>query len=252
MVKGTREFEVMLYDAGPDKKATVRSLFNYMQATADSHSRSLGTSLGDFADKNLTWVYSRHYTKIIAMPCIYERIYCETWRSGFNRHFVRRDFNIFGSKGEKLAEAAASLALIDLNNRKPVEIPGFIKDQLEPEKGEAVPYNFPSIESIDSYDYIYTSQVRYEDIDVNKHMNNASYAQVIFESVPDGFKSRYELKSMDINFRGEAFAGDLLECMIKKEAPGIFLHKIIAGNEKKVILNARSEWRGVEKFLKKQ
>jgi medium-chain acyl-[acyl-carrier-protein] hydrolase len=246
MIKGTREFEVMLYDAGPDKKATVRSLFNYMQATADFHSRNLGTSLGDFADKNLTWVYSRYYTKIIAMPCVYERIYCETWRSGFNRHFVRRDFNIFSSKGEKLAEAAASLALIDLNRRKPVEIPVFIKDQLEPEKGEAVPYSFPSIENIDKYDYIYTTQVRYEDTDINRHMNNASYAQIIFESVRDKFKSRYKLKSIDINFRGEVFAGDMLECMTQKTDTGIFLHKMIAGNEKKVILKAESEWIGAE------
>ncbi len=246
MLKGTREFEVMLYDSGPDKRATVRSLFNYMQATADFHSRSLGTSLGDFADKNLTWVYSRYYTRIIAMPCIYEKIFCETWRSGLDRQFVRREFNIFSSKGEKLAEAAASLALIDLNNRNPVEIPGFIKDQFEPEKGFALDYDFPSIEKIDNHDYKYTTQVRCEDIDINRHMNNASFAQILFESVADNFKNRLELASMDINFRGEAFAGDFLECMIKQEDAGVFLHKIIAGNGKKVILNARSEWRGVE------
>lgn len=246
MVKGRREFEVMLYDAGADKRATVRSIFNYMQATADLHSRSLGTSLGDFADQNLTWVYSRYYTKIIAMPYIYDKIYCETWRSGSNRHFVRREFNIFSKKGEKLAEAAASLALIDLKKRKPVEIPGFIKDQLEPGKGEVESCSFFTIEEIDSYDYIYTSHVRYEDIDINGHMNNASYAQIIFESVSANVKGGYELKSLDINFRGEAFAGDFLECMVKKAGSGIFLHKIIAGNDKKVILNARSDWRGVE------
>ena len=182
----------------------------------------------------------------MVMPCLYERIYCETWRSGLDRHFVRREFNIFSSKGEKLAEAAASLALIDLNKRKPVEIPGFIKDQFEPEKGFALDYDFPSIEKIDNHDYIYTTHVRCEDIDINRHMNNASFAQILFESIAHNFKNRLELTSMDINFRGEAFAGDFLECMIKKEQAGVFLHKIIAGNEKKVILNARSEWRGVE------
>ena len=99
-----------------------------------------------------------------------------------------------------------------------------------------MPYSFPPIEKIESYDYIYNIKVRREDIDINKHMNNASYAQIIFESVIDRFENRYELKSMDINFRGEAFAGDMLECMVKKSDSGIFLHKIIAGDEKKIIL----------------
>lgn len=245
MSRGSREFEVMFYDTGPDSKATVRSLYNYMQAAADEHSRSLGTSLNDFADKNLTWVYSRYYTEIFALPRIYDKIICETWRSGFTGNFVKREFNISGINGEKLAVAVASLALIDMTKRKPVEIPDYIKEQLEPARGEAVAYNFPPIDKIESCDYIYNLKVRHEDIDINKHMNNASYAQILFESVIDRFENRYELKSMDINFRGEAFAGDMLECMVKKSDSGIFLHKIIAGDEKKIILNAISVWEDV-------
>lgn len=246
MNRGSREFEVMFYDAGPDSRATVRSLYNYMQAAADEHSRSLGTSLNDFADKKLTWVYSRYYTQIFELPRIYDRIVCETWRSGFTGNFVKREFKILRSNGEKLIEAAASLALIDVIKRKPVEIPDYIKEQLEPERGEAVAYSFPPIEKIKSYDYIYSLKVRREDIDINRHMNNASYAQILFESVIDNVKNGCELKSMDINFRGEAFAGDMLECMVKKIDSGIYLHKIISGDEKKIILNARSVWSVVE------
>lgn len=246
MNRGSSEFEVMLYDAGPDRRATVRSLYNYMQAAADEHSRSLGTSLNDFADKNLTWVYSRYYTEIFEFPLIYDTVVCETWRSGSTGNFVKREFNIFRSNGEKLAKAVASLALIDVIKRKPVEIPGYLKEQLEPEKGIAVEYNFPPIEKIESYDYVYNVKVRREDIDINRHMNNASYAQILFESVVDNFKNSYELKSMDINFRGEAFAGDILECMVKKTDSGVFLHKIISRDEKKVILNAESIWKCVK------
>ncbi|MFA5518658.1 MAG: acyl-ACP thioesterase domain-containing protein [Spirochaetota bacterium] len=243
MNRGAREFEVMFYDTGVDSKATVRSLYNYMQAAADEHSRSLGTSLNDFADKNLTWVYSRYYTEIFALPRIYDRIVCETWRSGYTGSFVKREFNISGSNGEKLVAAVASLALIDMKKRKPVEIPDYLKEQLEPAGGEAIAYNFPPIEKIENYDYIYDLKVRHEDIDINRHMNNASYAQILFESIIDRFENSYELKSMDINFKGEAFAGDMLECMVKKTGSGIFLHKIINRDDKRVILNAKSLWK---------
>lgn len=243
MNTGARKFEVMFYDTGVDSRATVRSLYNYMQAAADEHSRSLGTSLNDFANKNLTWVYSRYYTEVFALPRIYDRIVCETWRSGYTGNFVKREFNISGSNGKKLVAAVASLALIDINKRKPVEIPDYLKEQLEPARGEAIAYSFPSIEKIENYDYIYDFKVRYEDIDINRHMNNASYAQILFESVIDRFENRYELKSMDINFKGEAFAGDMLECMVKETGSGIFLHKIINRDNKRVILNAKSLWK---------
>jgi medium-chain acyl-[acyl-carrier-protein] hydrolase len=241
-LKGSKKFEVMLYDAGPGGAASVRSLFNYMQSAGDSHSRSLGTSLSDFADKNLAWVYSRYYIKILSLPRIYEKLICETWRSGINGNFVLREFSLSGIKGEKLAEAAASLALIDTISRKPVMIPEDIKEQLAIWKESSIKYNFPPIEKISDFDYIYETKVRYEDMDINRHMNNASYAQLVCESVISEFTS-IDLYTLDLNFRGEAFTGDLLACYVKNAGDNIFLHKICAGEEGRVILTAKSEWR---------
>lgn len=241
-IKGSKEFEVMLYDAGPGGAASVRSLFNYMQSAGDSHSRSLGTSLSDFAGKNLAWVYSRYYIKIISLPRIYQRLTCETWRSGINGNFVLREFSLSAPDGEKLAEAAASLALIDTISRKPVMIPEYIKEQLAIWKNSSMKYNFPPIEKIDDYDYIYETKVRYEDMDINRHMNNASYAQLVCESVMSKFTS-IDPDTLDLNFRGEAFSGDLLDCYVKSAGENIFMHKICAGQEGRLILTAKSEWR---------
>lgn len=241
-IKGSKEFEVMLYDAGPGGAASVRALFNYMQSTGDSHSRSLGTSLSDFADKNLAWVYSRYYIKILSMPRIYQKLTCETWRSGINGNFVLREFSLSVPGGEKLVEAAASLALIDTVSRKPVMIPEEIKEQLAIWKNSDLKYNFPPIEKIQDFDYIYETKVRYEDMDINRHMNNASYAQLVWESVLSRFSS-INLETLDLNFRGEAFAGDVLDCYVKKAGEDVFLHKICAGADGRVILTGKSEWR---------
>ena len=240
-IMGSKEFEVMLYDAGPGGTATVRSIFNYMQSAGDSHSRSLGTSLSDFADKNLAWVYSRYYVKILSMPRIYRKIICETWRSGINGNFVLREFTLSGVEGEKLVEAAASLALIDTVTRKPVMIPEHIKEELAIWNHSNMNYNFPPIEKIADFDYIYKTKVRYEDMDINRHMNNASYAQLVCESVISNFAS-IDIETLDMNFRGEAFTGDELDCYVKKIDAGLFLHKI-TGKEGRVLLTARSEWK---------
>jgi len=240
-LKGSKEFEVMLYDAGPGGGASIRSLFNYMQSAGDSHSRSLGTSLSDFADKNLAWVYSRYYIKILSMPRIYEKLICETWRSGINGNFVLREFRLSSAEGGKLVEAAASLALIDTVSRKPVMIPEHIKEELAIWSNSDLKYNFPPIEKISEFDYIYRTKVRYEDMDVNRHMNNASYAQLVYESVVSNFTS-IDMETLDMNFRGEAFTGDELDCYVKKIDAGLFLHKI-TGKEGRVVLTAKSGWR---------
>jgi len=213
---GKREFDVKLYDVGPDGKARVRALFNYMQSAADSHSMSLGTSMNIMSERNLTWVYARFYTEIERFPMMYDTVFCETWRSVVADGLVNREFLLSGTNGEVLLRAAASLALIDKTSRKPVEIPEFITSQLEPQRGRAVNYIPFNVEKTDNFDYVYRNDVRFEDMDINGHMNNASYAQMFFESSFSCMQKPLTLKKIDILFKGEIVYGDVINCGVKK------------------------------------
>lgn len=239
----TNEFTVQIHEAGPDLKARIKTLFNYMQISADQHSKSLGTSVSTMSEKNLTWVYSRFYAVVNKYPELYEKIYCTTWRSVVLKGLVCREFAINGHDGEVLVRATSSLALIDKTARKPVPIPESITSQLEEGKGRSVDFPGDIVEHKDEYDYIYDVKTRYEDIDINGHMNNASYAGIFFESAFENLRDTKIMKSIDISFRGEIIYGDELECtMAAIDSQGKYSHRLFNKTKGKVSANAVTEW----------
>lgn len=242
---GFSEFEVKLYDAGPDGKAKIRTLFNFMQSSADSHSKALGTSMELMAERNLTWVYARFYAEINSYPDMYESVKCETWRSGVTEGMVNREFVMTGIGGLELLRGTSSLALIDRGSRKPVEIPDFILQQFDSEKGRALHYPSLKVEIPEKNDYLYTQKTRYEDLDINGHMNNASYAQMFFESGYSVIQDRANLYSIDIMFKGEVFYDDMITCGISSASGDErrLIHKAFNEKREKVSATAVTEWR---------
>lgn len=243
-MKGTTEFEVMIHDAGPDSKARIKSLLNYMQSAADSHSKNLGTSMSFMAERNLTWVYSRFYAVIEQYPALYDKIRCETWRSELQGDFICREFIIHGDDERIGVRATSTLALIDKKSRKPVSIPELITSKLEHGKERSIDFPSKKIEHIYESDYIYRMKTRYEDIDLNGHMNNASYASLFFESVFEKMEIPMIMKTIDISFRGEILYRDELECGVFaiKDSPGKFYHKLYNRTKDRVCAYAVTEW----------
>jgi acyl-ACP thioesterase len=243
-MKGTTEFEVMIHEAGPDSKAGIKSLFNYMQSAADRDSRNLGTSKSIMAEQNLTWVYSRFYAEIEQYPDLYCKVRCETWRSVILGNFLCREFLISLDNGRNRVRATSSLALIDKNTRKPVPIPDIITSKIEFSKGRIIEFPSEIVEYKDDYDYIYAMKTRYEDIDINGHMNNASYASVFFESVFENLAGPMIMKSIDISFWGEILFKDELECEVSavKESPGKFYHRLFNKTKGRVSAYAVTIW----------
>lgn len=242
---GVSVFDVRLYDCGPDGKAGIRTLFNFMQSTADNHSKSLGTSVNLMSEKNLTWVYARFYAEIISYPAMYETVKCETWRSGITDGMVNREFIMKHSAGGEILRATSSLALIDRGTRKPVAIPDFIQNQFADDKGRALNYVAFPVDKTDKNDYIYTLRTRYEDIDINSHMNNASYAQMFFESGYSAIHNGSILNSIDIIFKGEVLYDETIRCssLHIDGADKNFYHRAFNENRGRVSAVAVTNWR---------
>lgn len=240
----TIEYTVQLHEAGPDLKARVKSLFNYMQSSADRHSKSLGTSVSFMSEKNLTWVYTRFYAVVERYPELYEKIYCKTWRSEAGDGLVSREFIVSSGDGGLLVRATSTLALIDKTTRKSVPIPEDIILKLEHRKDLSINFSGNIVEHVDEFDYIFSMKARYDDIDINGHMNNASYADVFFESAFENMKNPMVMKSIDILFKGEINYRDELECSIKSQpgTPWQFYHRLFNKTKGRVSAHAKTQW----------
>lgn len=235
------EFEIMIHDAGPDKKARIKSMFNFLQDTIDIHARVQGTSVRDIEDLNLSWVYSRFYAEVKRYPSLHEKIRCRTWRSRLDKYQAHREFTIHDSNDKPLLSATSSLVLIDRDTRRPVplNLPSSRLFETIPDK--AADYTRDRIPELESYEFTYRTHARYEDIDINSHMNNASYAQLFFESMPELAGSR-ELASIDISFRGEVSYLDVITCLSDRCSDNEFCQKMINETKGNVSALAMTRW----------
>ena len=243
---GSSSFQVKIYDADSKGRVKIRSLFNYMQSTADDHSKSLGTAMENMADFNLTWVYARFFINIFEYPKLYNSIVCTTWRSGVTDGMVNREFIMEDGYGKVFLKATSSLALIDKVSRKPVAIPEFISRDFERTRGRALLYNNVKFPAVEAYDHEYNLTVRYEDTDINNHLNNASYGQFVFESGYSYFKGSRIMSAMDIFFKHEVFYNENLYCRLKSvsslsEGSSLF-HNIFSSERGKAVAYAFTQW----------
>jgi len=239
-------YEVKFYEGDGSGLVTVRSLCNYLQAVANNHSRSRGTSIDHFEAENLTWVYSRFLLEITRYPKCFEPLTAYTWRSGFNTFFAYREFVIAGGDGLTAAAGTTVLALIDRDTRKPVPIPNSLTGQFAPELGSAIIRREERLSDPAGVDTGKEFPVRTSDIDINGHVNNAAYIEWITECVPEATARIMRPCSIEVDFLAEAFYGETIRSESGNEDGGAdesYLHRLVRTGDGRVTTRGRTRWK---------
>lgn len=180
-----------------------------MQEAAWSNATALGFSTVDLMENNITWVMNRMRLEIYRLPIHKEKIKIETWPAGMDKYFTKRDFRVWSEEGELLVEAASNWLVMNINTRKLIAIPSYIKDaNFVVERNNVVPiidkvkYNAASTANAKNI------QVSWFDIDINDHVNNIKYYQWILDSLGGEYLDNHRLIKIDITFKHEGKYGD--------------------------------------------
>lgn len=241
----TMDFDIMLQDVGYDSKIKVKSIFNIMQSSAINHSRKVASplALSSIIEKNFTWVYNRFYLEVDKYPKLYDTVTCETWRPKMGNNAIYREFLLMDRDKNSLSRGISSVVMIDMTKRKPVPLPETLREALKTDRQSVI--EFKDIHPVFEGEFTFTETVRarYDDIDINNHMNNSSYAQIFFENGYRLAQKGMQLKSIDIFFTGEIVYDDELECssgFMKK--PGVIFHRLFNKTKDKVASISVTEW----------
>jgi len=241
-----KTFQILFHDADRNGLASMNSICCYLQATADSHSRSLGTSLRDFHANNQTWVYSRFHVKMDTFPGYYDIIHIETWRSEIRGALAFREYQVRDADKKIIGAATASIALINIEKRKPVKIPDNLRDQFTPHRGRAINDEFEKFPIMEEVQTEKNFAVRMSDIDANNHVNNVSYIDWITESVPRDILLEYSPHEIEIDYRAEAFYGNTItsaSSMTQDNEEKKFLHSLSLKESGLTTTLARTAWK---------
>ena len=206
-MKTSQTYTIRSYECDRNNNLRILTLLNIFQDMADNDAASRGFGLDFCIQNGMTWVGSNYIIEIARLPKIHETIRIETWPSASNKLTAYRDFEIFGEDGISIVRATSQWHLLSLERRRPISVIDHMPaHKVVPER--AIETDFPKIEEISGETEEFHFRVRFDDIDLNKHINNAVYALWASESVPADFRLAHNPKKISINFRKEGFMGE--------------------------------------------
>ena len=180
---------------------------NILQDIADINASELGFGL-DFCIKNgMTWVGANYVLEINRLPNIHETITIETWPSAKNKLTAYRDYEVFGEDGKSIIKATSQWILLNLKNKRPISVSEKLADKSMLEE-RSIDTSFPKIEEMTAIDAKFKFRVRFDDIDLNKHINNAVYILWATEAVSEDFRLSHNPCKISINFKKEGYIGE--------------------------------------------
>ena len=218
-------------------------LFRLLMEVSIAHTEDLGCTRAETLDKGLLWIITRQLVEIDEMPEYDDEITLRGWQGDMLHVFFPRFYEI-EKKGRVVVRAQALWALIDQETREiimpedyGIELPGrpgsddmFLTAIVIPESaGEPV----SCTETV----------TRFSQMDINGHMNNASYFDMIDDAVWADVSSRAAAvmpvpKTVYINYVNEIKAGVHLTLKEYKDAGTTYFE----GTGDKQFFRARYEY----------
>ncbi|MCL1785642.1 MAG: thioesterase [Alphaproteobacteria bacterium] len=176
-------------------------LMNELQEVADIHAELLGRGRTWCRDTGRAWVVTHYLVDIIKMPGENQEIEIYTWPSAADALRAARDFEIKDMSGNIMVRATSQWVMIDMDTRRPVRIDevlagwGTVDEHVIDRPFE----KFPEFDA----DTTWVAYPRFDDVDLNQHINNAVYATWAAESLGFEFRNGHKLRRIDINFKKE-------------------------------------------------
>jgi medium-chain acyl-[acyl-carrier-protein] hydrolase len=243
-----KEFTIHVYETGPDSRATLYSLFNYMQDIASDHAILLGFGRDDLLKNNHFWVLSRMYAEVTQWPSWEDKIIVKTWPNGTDMLFAMRNYELKFPDGRMIASAVSSWLIIDRATKK----------IQRPDNGLLTQYNDNNLiiptsarnpeklhESAEKGNATAPFRVQVSDLDVNLHTNNANYIKWVCDTYDLNFTLNHLPCSAEINYLAESMFNDEIVIRSSQENgnQSIFNHSILRISDNRELCRIRLKWK---------
>jgi len=241
-----KEYTVHVYETGPDGKASLWSLFNFMQDIASEHAIQLGFGRDDLMKKNRFWVLSRMLVELNKVPSWFDKIKIKTWPSGTENLFAIRNYEILSCDGRKIGAGSSSWLIVDRTTKK-IQRPDELLTKYNNEKGSAGSPARSAVKLTGAGEKGLTTsafKVKISDIDVNLHTNNANYIRWITDSYDLNFILGHTPVMAEINYLAESLNDDeiVIRTSVEENGKTSFNHSVIRTGDNRELCRARFSW----------
>ena len=206
----SKEIRLTYADCDWRAEQRVSAVMRQIQEIAGEHLAALSIPRRLLWEQGFVFLLTRVQLRIERMPCAEETVRVITQPYEPKGALYFRDVNFETTDGERLLTAQTAWVLADPQEhriRRPSEFPHKIPmTQAEYEYGWAR----EKIRTPENAFGETVRLVRYSDIDVNGHMNNAVYSDIVADCLPSEVHHNWRLRQYTISFIGEARLDDEL------------------------------------------
>ncbi len=237
----TRPHTVKIYECDRAKRLRLHCLFNLFQDVADEHADALGVGYDFCLSHGIGWVGANYHLKINRLPAWRESFALSTWASGKTAVSGIREFKAETASGETLFYASSQWALISLETMRPVSVAKNLTDYVLHDE-RVIDTTFPAVPLPERDDAAVEFCVRYDDIDINDHVNNAVYPLWALEGLARDYVEEHDIAEMEIAFKRPARIDDKIAVFTRIDGLTT-THRIATPDKAKDFARVRIGWK---------
>lgn len=235
-------YKVGWHEATAGNRLSLVALCNYLQETAWNHAEHLGFGFRNDEGFDKAWVIVRLHLEVDRYPSWNETVVVETWPSGYKGFLAFREFRVLDGNSRELARATTTWLLIDLKTRRPSHL-GFL-DTLDVTLNtrKACGREAPAVSLPDKLREFGSYQVRYYDLDMNQHVNNTRYIEMLIGAYPGNWFSQRAIREITIEYLKECVLDDRI--VIKSDGAPALSNRLAGykAGDNSLLVKAVVEW----------
>jgi acyl-ACP thioesterase len=241
-----QDFPVHSYEVDTEGRLAPRALCAFLQEAAGGDAERAGYTMERLAEEGLVWVIQWMRVEVERYPRQGETVRVTTWARPFQRALARREFEVADGSGERVAVGTSRWAVVDLQARRLVRLPEFVRGCPVPDRPPALDRSPSTLEAAEPADLERRFEVRRGDLDTVRHVNNTRYVEWALETVPDEVHEGCRPSAFEIAFRREAVYGDRVAARTRRlsgDGDPVFAHELRADGAGHELARAASAWR---------
>lgn len=209
--------QIRYNDINEENELSDKGLLTILAEAAGLHSESVGYGLNTMDKTNCAWMILSWKVEIYKRPRWNTNLTVRTWGRAFRRASTWRDYEVFDdSTGERIAKATSEWILMNAREKSI----GRITEEMMQDYGIVEKNVFEEqftgkLNEVENMKKMCEYKVVRRDIDINHHVNNIMYLEIVYSALPHDIKPNFN--NIEIYYKKQVKLGNIVSCFYAKE-----------------------------------
>lgn len=193
------------------------NLMRQFQNLAEDHLFWMGQDMELMFDSRQVFLMGKMEMDIRRQPQKGEEVFFWTAPTGLKGARFLREFVVTARRDEPLVYARSLWLLVDPVKRRPLRPSAFLGEIIYEESRMPEDWSCPACQGGDFEEPAQRQVMGFSKLDINGHVNNACYAEIICDALPFEELASRKLRGFTVEFLHEMKAGDAISLYMRRE-----------------------------------